>query len=296
LSYSFDRKNWSEIHGNTIRLKELASGNYQLFVRQKNLFSGNIIVYPLLKFSIAEPFWKTSWFLFLIALIFITSVYFVYSFNIKRITAREKQKAELLKRIAETKLEALQSQMNPHFIFNSLTSIHNYIIKSDVDNALLHMDKFAKLTRQTLEFSSRMQITLIEELEYLSNFIALENMRFGNRVGVSINAGELDTTKILIPPLLIQPLIENSFEHGFTDRDKKYNLALSFSVAKNQLIVRLSDDGIGFHASTVHPESKALSIIREGLLLIDSTLEGDFSINCENNQTLIRFVLPLVTI
>lgn len=293
LDFSLNKKNWTPIHGNRINLKELASGNYQLFIRQKNHFSGNLIVYPLLKFSIAEPFWKAGWFILISALLFMLVVFLIYKMNINRIKAREQQKAELLKRIAETKLEALQSQMNPHFIFNSLTSIHNYIIKSDVDSALLYMDKFAKLTRQTLEFSSRMQITLLEELEYLSNFIALENMRFGNRVGVTVEVGELDTSKILIPPLFIQPLIENSFEHGFTNREKNYYLELTFSIVNNQLFVELSDDGEGFDALERKSESKAMNIIQERLRLIDPKLSDSFSFTRENDKTLVRFILPL---
>jgi hypothetical protein len=293
LDFSLNKKNWSPIHGNQINFNELASGNYQLFIRQKNHFSGNLIVYPLLKITISAPFWKSGWFIALLAFLFITLFFLIYRINIRSIKAREQQKAALLKRIAETKLEALQSQMNPHFIFNSLTSIHNYIIKSDVDNALLYMDKFAKLTRHTLEFSSQMQITLLEELEYLSNFIALENMRFGNRVGVSIDVGELDTSKILIPPLLIQPLIENSFEHGFTNREKKHHLELTFSITNEQLAVQLSDDGEGFNALERKSESKAMKIIQERLQLIDPKLSDSFSFTRENNKTMVRFVLPL---
>jgi LytS/YehU family sensor histidine kinase len=264
LDFSLNKKNWSPIHGNQINFNELASGNYQLFIRQKNHFSGNLIVYPLLKITISAPFWKSGWFIALLALLFITLFFLIYRINIRSIKAREQQKAALLKRIAETKLEALQSQMNPHFIFNSLTSIHNYIIKSDVDNALLYMDKFAKLTRHTLEFSSQMQITLLEELEYL-----------------------------LIPPLLIQPLIENSFEHGFTNREKKHHLELTFSITNEQLAVQLSDDGEGFNALERKSESKAMKIIQERLQLIDPKLSDSFSFTRENNKTMVRFVLPL---
>ncbi len=295
LSYSLNKRNWSGLLGNSINLRELATGNYQLYIRQKNLYSGNSLVYPLLKIHIAPPFWKTGWFLFIMVVFFVTFVYSIYQLNIKRIKAREKQKAELLKRIAETKLEALQSQMNPHFIFNSFTSIHNYIIKSDVDNALLYMDEFSKLTRQTLEFSSRMHITLLEELEYLSHFLSLENMRFGNQVEVTIDAGELDTLKILVPPLLIQPLIENSFEHGFVNRDKKYHLALKISVENQFLVIQLMDDGEGFDSKNTNSESKALKIIRERLQLIDSTLPEKFTINRVGNHTIVCFSLPFIT-
>jgi LytS/YehU family sensor histidine kinase len=184
--------------------------------------------------------------------------------------------------------------MNPHFIFNSLTAIHSFIIKSDVDNALTYMDKFSKLTRQTLEFSSMMHISLLEELEYLSHFIALENMRFGNNVETHFELGELDSRKIKIPPLLIQPLVENAFEHGFTNRNKKYHLYLNFTEVDNLLCVTISDTGEGFSDTAPKPASKAMNIIRERIQLIDSQLLEKFSFTRENKQTIVRFYLPLV--
>ena len=184
--------------------------------------------------------------------------------------------------------------MNPHFIFNSLTAIHSFIIKSDVDNALTYMDKFSKLTRQTLEFSSMMHISLLEELEYLSHFIALENMRFGNNVETHFELGELDSRKIKIPPLLIQPLVENAFEHGFTNRNLKYHLYLNFTEVDNLLCVTISDTGEGFSDTAPKPASKAMNIIRERLNLIDAQLLEKFSFTRENNLTVVRFYLPLV--
>jgi hypothetical protein len=295
--YSFDNKKWNNFDGNSLNFNELESGEYTIYILQRDLFNGLANMYKLFKINKEKPIWRRNWFVILALLLFLTLVSSIYLFNIKRIKSKEKQKAALLKRIAETKLEALQSQMNPHFIFNALTAIQSYVLKSDIDKTLLYMDKFSKLTRQTLEFSSRLQITLLEELEYLSHFCALENMRFGDQVKVQFDAGELDTSKLLIPPLLIQPLVENAFEHGFTNREKAYELHLHFFIENEQLIVQVSDNGEGFETTTLYkPSSKAIHIIKERLSLLDPKLVEQFSIKRSNNQTRVRFALPIVTL
>jgi len=294
FTYSLNGKDWSPINGAAISLNQLESGNYSIKFRQKDLFSGKTMAYTLATMTKEKPLWYRLWFVIFAMLSFSGIVFSLSIWRMRTIRNRERQKSDLLKRISETKLEALQSQMNPHFIFNSLTAIHSFIIKSDVDNALNYMDKFSKLTRQTLEFSSMAQISLLEELEYLSHFIALENMRFGNNVEVKIDAGEIDTLKTMVPPLLIQPLIENAFEHGFVIRDKKYHLALNITIENQLLLVQLKDDGEGFEAMQTNADSKAMHIIHERLLLIDPTLPEKFTISRIENLTVVCFYLPLI--
>lgn len=297
FKYTLNGKDWTRLNGSVLSLNQLESGNYTIKIRQKDLYTGKTIEYSLATISKAKPFWNQLWFIALAMLTFVGFVLFISTWRTRTIQKRERQKSALLKRIAETKLEALQSQMNPHFIFNALTAIQSFVLKSNIDKTLLYMDKFSKLTRQTLEFSSRLQITLLEELEYLSYFCALENMRFGDQVKVQFDAGELDTSKILIPPLLIQPLVENAFEHGFTNREKAYELHLHFFIESEQLIVQVSDNGEGFDTTTLYkPSSKAIHIIKERLSLLDAKLVEYFSIKRTNNETIIQFALPIVTL
>ncbi len=296
FTYSLNGKDWTPINGTTISLNQLESGNYTIKICQKDLFSGKTIVYDLVTITKEKPIWNQLWFI-IVSIVSLSGFVFLLSvWRMRTIRNRERQKSDLLKRISETKLEALQSQMNPHFIFNSLTAIHSFIIKSDVDNALNYMDKFSKLTRQTLEFSSMAQISLLDELEYLAHFISLENMRFGNNVEVKIDAGEINTLKTLVPPLMIQPLIENAFEHGFVVRDKKYQLTLNISIENQLLVIQLKDNGEGFDTMQTKSESKAMNIIRERLLLIDPTLPEKFTLNRIENHTIVCFSLPFVTV
>jgi sensor histidine kinase YesM len=295
ISYSLNNSEWKSVNNQKIYLQELAIGKFDLKLKIRDRASGFYTTYLFNTIVVKPPFYKTTWFILISVLAFFMLGFLIYFINIKRIKKRERQKSDLLKRISETKLEALQSQMNPHFIFNSLTAIHSFIIKSDVDNALNYMDKFSKLTRQTLEFSSMAQISLLDELEYLTHFISLENMRFGNNVEVKIDAGEIDTLKTLVPPLLIQPLVENAFEHGFVVRDKKYQLTLNISIEKQLLVIKLTDNGEGFDTMQTKSESKAMNIIRERLLLIDPTLPEKFTLNRIENHTVVCFSLPLIT-
>lgn len=297
ISYCLNNSEWKSVNNQQIYLQELAIGKFELKLKIRDRASGFYSSYLLHTIVVKPPFYRTNWFIFIIVLLFFILGFFVYYINITRIKKREHLKSEFLKRIAETKLEALQSQMNPHFIFNALTAIQSFVLKSDIDKTLLYMDKFSKLTRQTLEFSSRLQITLLEELEYLSYFCALENMRFGDQVKVQFDAGELDTSKLLIPPLLIQPLVENAFEHGFINREKAYELHLHFFIESEQLIVQVTDNGEGFETTTLYkPSSKAIHIIKERLSLLDPKLVEQFSITRFNNQTRVRFALPIVTL
>lgn len=297
LFYRLNKGDWSEIYDRKISIQKLMVGNYNLALKIINLDNGVTQNYRIAQIQFKAPFYKQTWFILLVIVISILIMILVFKQRIKIVKSKEKQKAALLKRIAETKLEALQSQMNPHFIFNALTAIQSFVLKYDIDKTLVYMDKFSKLTRQTLEFSSRLQITLLEELEYLSHFCALENMRFGDQVKVQFDAGELDTSKLLIPPLLIQPLVENAFEHGFTNREKAYELRLHFFIENEQLIVQVSDNGEGFETTTLYkPSSKAIHIIKERLSLLDPKLVEHFSIKRTNNQTIIQFALPIVTL
>src|SRR5690606_22602808 len=116
----------------------------------------------------------------------------------------------------ELKLEALQSQMNPHFIFNAINSIQYYILKKDTSHALGYLGKFSKLIRSTLDQSSQIQVTLKEEIYYLKSYIEVENIRMDNRVQWVISGNALaKQEELLIPPMIIQPLVENVFNHAF---------------------------------------------------------------------------------
>ena len=124
--------------------------------------------------------------------------------------------------------QVLRSQMNPHFIFNVLGSIQNFLLSNDNKKAALYLSRFAALTRATLEYSASQSISLTKEIEMLKNYMELEKMRNPEKFSYTVITDEnLEADFIQIPPMMIQPFIENSLKHGFADINYPGILTLS---------------------------------------------------------------------
>ncbi len=154
-----------------------------------------------------------------------------------------------LKEIQEkTRLQQqlFRSQMNPHFIFNSLGSIQNSIINEEPDKAVKYLSGFSKLMRNILDSSHQEIIPLQEEIETIQNYLDLQQLRFPRKFDFSIHVNPgIDTEDIFIPPMLAQPFIENCIEHGFRQKNTKGHISVSFNRENNKLILTIEDDGIG---------------------------------------------------
>ena len=177
---------------------------------------------------------------------------------------KEKIKVNLKSQIIEARLKALQAQMNPHFIFNALNSIQNSIIDNKVDDALMYMGDFSHLIRQTIDSSIQSFITLSEEIKYLETYVKVENIRFDNKIVLKIEANNLDIDNIIIPPMLIQPMIENAITHALHSINKKFKVNVLKNIPLGR-IAKVSDvaTAVAFLASD------ASSMITGTSLLID---------------------------
>ena len=139
-----------------------------------------------------------------------------------------------------------RSQMNPHFIFNSLTSIQNYIMDEEAHQASKYLSRFAKLIRHILDSSVEEYVTLEEEISTIENYLELQQIRFKNKFEYSIEIDEKITPEnINIPPMLAQPFIENSIEHGIKYRKTKGYIHIRFLLKNNYLVFEVEDDGVG---------------------------------------------------
>ena len=190
--------------------------------------------------------------------------------KIDTIRKRELERNNYEKRIIETKMEALQSQMNPHFIFNSLNVIQNFVIKNDVENSITYINNFSKLMRTTLENSSEFKISISDEIKFLKLYVEVQNIRFNNQVKFqTIIAPELDKYKKLIPPMLIQPLIENCFEHAFDETIKIPKITLEMKKENDMIFILVRDNGKGIlQTNNTTRKSKALQLVEERILLL----------------------------
>ena len=188
-----------------------------------------------------------------------------------------KKRLTLQRDLAEYEQKALHLQMNPHFVFNCLGSISSFIVQNGTESAIKYLSKFSKLMRLTLEYSKESLIPIDREIEGLQNYLELEQLRFNNMFQFSITKDSNIEDDMAIPPLLLQPFVENAIIHGIVPKKEHGNIYVDFSMDNDKLICTVTDDGIGINRSrklkensvTVH-KSMALEITRKRLEVIQA--------------------------
>lgn len=199
-----------------------------------------------------------------------------------------KQQAEHLR----LEHQVLRSQMNPHFIFNTLTAIQNMLMKKDTLQSASAIAKFSKLIRQNFDFIQKDHIQLQDDLQALKNYIDTQKMRFGDSFSYTINIDEeIDPEKLEIPPMLLQPFVENTIEHGFKQLDKKGEFTLNISLIEDDLWFELLDNGVGYIPKK-GKKKHAMDIIKARLKLFNKGDDNSFIImNRKEGGTKVKFKL-----
>jgi tetratricopeptide (TPR) repeat protein len=220
----------------------------------------------------------------------------------RRDALEQRKEAEFKALVADTELKALRSQMNPHFIFNSLNSIGDYILKNDNQSAQEYLMKFAKLMRTVLENSEFKEIPLSEELAFIELYLQVETKRLPGKFSFVIHVENgLDTENILVPPLLFQPFIENSIWHGFKEKESQGILVIDFKRKDDMLLCCVDDDGQGRINNNTGSGNKSLGIaITENRIQImnkQKNANGQLLIlpKPNNTGTRVEVSLPLQT-
>ncbi|RZM28981.1 MAG: tetratricopeptide repeat protein [Pedobacter sp.] len=225
--------------------------------------------------------------------------------------AEERTKELLhLNKLSESELKAIRAQMNPHFIFNVLNSIESYIVENDSKTASRLVQKFASLTRLVLENSTQSMVTAEREWKALKLYADLEMMRFNQQFTCTFELDpSLDLSTIMLPPMLVQPLIENSIHHGMRNSDSADNkIIISLEQTASSIIFTIDDNGIGMDeagkfktSSSVKSRSIGLSAIKERIGIINAINEGipaRFDIVKktaeEGSGTIAKIILPKV--
>ena len=213
-----------------------------------------------------------------------------------------KTRLTLQKELAEYEQKALHLQMNPHFVFNCLGSISSFIVNNSTEEAVTYLAKFSKLMRLTLEYSKESLIPVDKEIESLENYLQLEQLRFNHKFNYTITKSTAIEDDMAIPPLFIQPLVENAIFHGIVPKKEFGNIKIDFYIEDNALKCSILDNGIGIPASkkmkensvSVH-KSMAIDIINKRLEKIQSTT-GQVSkmmIEDKENGTKVILILPI---
>jgi two-component sensor histidine kinase len=191
---------------------------------------------------IYPPFYRTTWFMLLV---FLSAGMVVFVLLRLRIQALKKEKNNV-----ELEQKLLRSQMNPHFIFNSLTSIQNFMLNEEVGKANHYLVKFSKLLRLILSHSRTNFISLSQEIETLEHYLTIQKIRYNQSFDYSLEVSEsLDPEKVLIPPMLTQPFVENAIEHGFKLAEHPGRLYIQYAPKGQNIQIVIEDNGIGIERS-----------------------------------------------
>jgi LytS/YehU family sensor histidine kinase len=252
-------EDWISIGQNRfVTLPSLAPGDYTFQVKAGTPLSDAPV--KSLSISVATPIYLQIWFLILSAILIGALILAIMQWRIKRIRNQEVARTEVNKKIAELELTALRSQMNPHFMFNSLNSIKNYILHAEPKLAAEYLSNFSHLIRIILQNSREKSITLQEELEALTLYIQLEKLRFDDEFDFHCTIDDgLQLDHVRIPPMLLQPYVENAIWHGLMHKKEPGHLMLSFSKEGDMVDCTIDDDGVGRENAR---RMKSLSAIR----------------------------------
>lgn len=252
LAYRMNGGEWNKFPSNIGKMAfpTIPSGEFDIEIvafdylgrRSVNAIKISGYVYP--------PIWERTWFYFLVALIFVGIVFAISRYIIRNV----RKKALIETELSNLKLTAIKAQMNPHFIFNALNSIQDLILKGDVENSYSSIITFSNLVRKTLDYSGKNHVEFEQEIELIKLYLALEKLRFKSSLTVVLSVPSIEN--ILIPPMLIQPFIENALLHGLLHKEGERILTISFEYNEKELICIVEDNGIGRQQSQAIAERR----------------------------------------
>jgi ligand-binding sensor domain-containing protein len=284
---------WKTTRDNFLQYPTLPSGSYELQLQAANKFGVKSEIVTL-RFDIAKTIAEETWFRALLLASALALTWWLASLRTKRIRRRDREKNETAGRIAELEQQALKAQMNPHFIFNCLNSIQQYVIDKDVAGANKFITGFSRLIRQTLENSSKQLISVGEEEAFLNTYLALEKNRFEDKFEYRITIDEkIQKEDTFLPPMLLQPFIENSIRHGIRlKQDGMGLIEINISLSINHIICTIIDNGAGREAARASKSSQHIEYQSRGMQLTSQRIEllnkntgQDISLNVEDLTT-----------
>ncbi|MDM1045216.1 histidine kinase [Myroides sp. 1354] len=285
---------WLELEQSTLSLNYLNSGEYPIEIKIYDYDKGTVQIKALLDLTIMPPFYYSWWFFSMLVLVGIGIVVLV----IQRMKRRQEIKDKQLryeKKVAELKVLSVRSQLNTHFIFNVLSSFQYFIIAHKEEEALYYLERFASLIRKTLNLSMVEQVSLKDELDYILGYFELENMRLDERVQLEIDLDpQVNKYHIMIPPLLLQPFVENSLVHAFPESIEHPKIKVNVYLEGQDVILEVIDNGIGKQTmpqSLSKHDSKGLFLVKERMKMIQEYLEEHISIESTTEGTRVRLVL-----
>jgi len=291
----FDQS-WNKTKSFSIKYTSLKPGDYALKIRifgdNKNSLSIN--------FNILKPFWLEPYFILITICLLLLSAFLYWKYMMKKIT----RKNEINILIKKYQFQALQAQIDPHFLFNSLNSVHRYISENNKNDALDYLSKVGRFLRNTLELLTIDSLSITEELKLVENYLIIEKQRFKERLNFRIESNiSSEMEHLHIPPFLIQPIIENALVHGILPSEERSGfIEVSVNQIENETIEFLIlDNGIGYDyiKGSTKQTSKGIRLVEERLDIWSKLNKGTSSLEISridkrskiNSGTKVRIVI-----
>ncbi len=305
---------WKYTNARRIEYPNLPPGHYKFLVNASNSTDSWRQQDKQISFTIHPPLWKTKWFVLLSSTLVVLVLIIVIRGRIRSIKRKhnleqealqlQKEKALFEKELSQLEQKALNLQMNPHFIFNAINAIKGFYAESDKDTAEQYIDKFATLMRVILEKSTVETLPLKEEIFIIKTYLELAAARYDNKFSFDITVSdEINISQIHLPPMLLQPIVENAVVHGMGPLQKGGKIKVSFEIENGMLVCSVEDNGLGIEKMRqkskykIH-RSKGIEITQKRLLHISSDSSITFTdIINEKNEikgTRVVFSLPVI--
>ena len=276
---------WKETREGYLDYPTLPGGEYRFEIQAINKFGARSQLLSL-PFGIEKKLWQKTWFQVLAIIVTIVGVWLLLSWRVRAIRRQESEKNNIRKKIASLEQLALKSQMNPHFVFNSLNSIQLYVLDKDIEGANKFITGFSRLIRQTLDISTRQEISIAEETSYLSTYLQLEKIRLENKFEFEVTVDpSIDPDEVFIPPMILQPFVENCVRHGIRYRqDSDGKISIAFKKSDSFLDCEIEDNGVGrklaLSQKSLNPieyQSKGISLTTDRIELMNKHMSQPIS-------------------
>jgi LytS/YehU family sensor histidine kinase len=265
----------------TLKLLSIPPGDYTLRVKGMDpagVESSNELRYDI---HVAQVFYKRPW-IQAVTLLFLLGL---MAFALYGHSKRERKKHQLRLTMVELERKTLRAQMNPHFIFNALNGIRKTVKEGMLSKLDDYITNFSSLMRLTLDLTRNENILLTKEIRYIENYVALTNTKSEHKIDLIVQCGpDIDMEDTFIPSMMLQPIVENSIVHGFTEgqREKSIILRIERSMATKQLVLTVEDNGIGISEAKKKNrpdqghQSYATQILHERLKLLNQMSKKEF--------------------
>lgn len=297
-------KEWTHTNQRTIEFSSLKTGVYTFEAFAIDAYNNKTQNKIVITFHIIPPFWKTWWFNMLMLLLLMTGIIALIYWRLHRHRNKELKEANINKQLAELKLNALQSQLNSHFVFNSLNAIQKFMLNNNEVEASEYMSKFAKLIRLFLESSRNKSTELSNEIELISIYASLEQLRFEDKFELILDTKKVQHFDIQFPTNILQPFVENAIIHGLMHRTSKGLLKIDFLETEEYIKCVIDDNGIGRKQSAIISSKKnrnslGMTLIQDKITNLNNIFSHRISIevidkesteNAEHTGTIVNII------